>query len=77
MALGTVAMTETTTEMATEITTVIHDRTGGRLTHVCVTVAANVVTISAVAPSFDLKQLALEAARAALRLALEIALHAD
>lgn len=70
-----------TTELTTEIATVIHHRTGGRLTDVRVTAVGRVVTVSGLAPSYYLKQLALEAVRAALRgrpfrPQLEITVHA-
>jgi hypothetical protein len=70
-----------TTDLPAEIAAVIRERTGGRLTHLRVTVEGSVVNVSGMAPSFYLKQLALEAVRAALRglplrTELEITVHA-
>ena len=69
------------TDLAGRITAAVRERTGGRLRDARVAVGAGAVTVSGVAPSYYLKQLALEAARAALRglpfrLELEITVHA-
>lgn len=73
-------MTAGTTDLADEIARAVRERTGGRLTRVRVAVAAGVVIVSGVAPSYYLKQMALEAARTALRghpvlIRLEITVH--
>ena len=78
---GAATPTGTHTDLANEIAPAIRDRTGGRLVHLRVAIVGGVVTVSGVAPPFYLKQLALVAARAALRgsplrPALEIAIHA-
>jgi hypothetical protein len=70
------------TNLAEQVTATVRERTGGRLREAAVVVAEGVVTVRGVAPSFYLKQLALEATRAALRgfpftFQLEIAVHAN
>jgi hypothetical protein len=69
------------TDLADRIAAAVRERTGGRLRDARVVAGRGVVTVSGAAPSFHLKQLALEAARAALRglpfqLALEVTVHA-
>lgn len=68
------------TDTADRIAAAVRGRTGGRLRDARVVVDRGVVTVSGSAPSFYLKQIALEAARAALRglpfqLALEVTVH--
>jgi hypothetical protein len=67
-------------DLADEIARAIRDRTVGRLREASVAVTDDAVVICGVAPSFYLKQLALEAARAALRglpvlIRLEVTVH--
>jgi hypothetical protein len=69
------------TDLAVRIVTAVHSRTGGRLRDARFVVGRGVVTVFGAAPSFYLKQLALEAARAALcglpfRLFLEVTVRA-
>jgi hypothetical protein len=69
------------THLVGRISAAVRERTGGRLRDARVVVDRDVVTVSGSAPSFYLKQLALEAARAALRglpfqLALEVTVRA-
>lgn len=69
------------TDLADRVADTVRERTGGRLRDAAVVVADGTVTVRGVAPSFYLKQLALEAARVALRglpftFQLEIAVHA-
>ena len=69
------------TDLVGRISAAVRERTGGRLRDARVVVDRDVVTVSGSAPSFYLKQLALEAARAVLgdfscRLNLEITVHA-
>lgn len=68
-------------DLAGRIAAAVRERTGGRLRGARIVVDRGVVTVSGAAPTFYLKQLALEAARAALRglpfqLALEVTVHA-
>jgi hypothetical protein len=69
------------TDLADRIAETVRERTSGRLRGTRVTVAEDVVTVHGVVPSFHLKQLVVEAVRAALhglpfRFRLEIAVHA-
>lgn len=69
------------TDLIDRIGHAVRERTNGRLRDARVTVAEETVTLHGLAPSFYLKQLAVEAARAALgglpfRLQLEITVHA-
>ncbi len=68
-------------ELAEKIATHVRAKTGGRVRSAQVRVESSVVTVSGGAPSFHLKQLALEAARDVLtglpfRLNVEITVHA-
>jgi hypothetical protein len=67
-------------DLADEIARAVRERTAGRLREASITVTDDAVVVRGVAPSFYLKQLALEAARAALRglpvlIRLEITVH--
>jgi osmotically-inducible protein OsmY len=68
-------------ELAEKVATHVRAKTGGRVHSARVRVEGGVVTVSGAAPSFHLKQLALEAARSVLtglsfRLNVEITVHA-
>ncbi len=68
------------TDLADQIARAVHERTNGRLRNAGVTVTGDAVVVCGIAPSFYLKQLALEAARTALRglpvlIRLEITVH--
>jgi hypothetical protein len=69
------------TNLANQFAAAVRERTGGRLRDGRITLNGDVITVPGVAPSFYVKQLALEAARATLRglpsrLELEIDVHA-
>lgn len=68
------------TDLADEIARAVCERTAGRLREASIVVTDDVVIVRGVAPSYDLKQLALEAAGVALRglpalIRLEITVH--
>lgn len=68
------------TDLAHEIARAVRERTAGRLREASIAVTDDAVVVRGVAPSFYLKQLALEAARVALRglpvlIRLEITVH--
>jgi hypothetical protein len=68
------------TDLAEAVGRAVHDRTGGWLRNATVTVTHEVVLVCGIAPSFYVKQMALEAARSALRgrqlcIRLEITVH--
>ena len=54
-------------DLADQILRAVHERTSDRLRDTRVVVTGGAVTVHGIAPSFYLKQLALEAARTALR----------
>lgn len=67
-------------DLADEIARAVRDRTAGRLREASVAVTNDAVVVRGIAPSYYLKQLALEAARTALRglpvlIRLEITVH--
>jgi hypothetical protein len=69
-----------TAQWAESVAQNIRLRTGGQVRDVCVEVGPDAVRVRGLAPSFYLKQLTLEAARASLRgaqlkLRLEITVH--
>ncbi|MFO0848256.1 MAG: hypothetical protein U0871_06835 [Gemmataceae bacterium] len=68
------------TDLADEIARAVRERTAGRLREASVAVTDDAVIVRGVAPSYYLKQLALEAARASLRglpvlIRLEVTVH--
>jgi hypothetical protein len=73
--------TFTDTGLTDIVARAVHERTGGRLRDASVTATEDTIIVRGVAPTFYLKQMALEAARVALRglplcLRLEITVHA-
>jgi osmotically-inducible protein OsmY len=69
------------TDLADRIARAVRDRTGGRVRNADVTVTDGAVVVRGAAPSYYLKQMALEAARSVLRglpvlIRLEVTVHA-